>query len=346
MGYGAAAVRTDELVPPPPGRYVITGASGFIGSRLTRRLLDAGREVTLLDVTPPTVIPEGSRYVRCDLRDRDAVRAAVPAGSVDHALHFAARVGDWGSFADFEAINVTGTRHALEAFRDAGAKRIVHLSSIAAMGLDAGALADESVGPFAAGDPYSATKGAGEMVARELQRAGAPVIVVRPGDVYGIGSVPWVVRPVELMRAKQMLFVDGGRGHFAHVHVDNLLDGVLRALTVDAAVGEAFIFTDGDTHCTLGEYFTRLADAAGVPRPTRTVPRALAKAVALGFEGVARVTGRPPPFTRNAVDFMLRRGSFRIDHARTVLQWSPRVTLDEGLAEIAAHYRNARPHTP
>ncbi len=328
-----------QPVLPAPGRYLLTGGAGFIGSHLTRRLLDAGCEVTHLDVLPPAVIPEGVRYLRCDLRDRAATLAAIPTGSVDYAVHLAARVGDWGTFADFEGINVTGTRHTLEALTAAGARRVVHVSSIAAMGLDAGEVADERVGPFASGDPYSATKGAGEMVAKEFQRDGGRVVIARPGDVYGVGSVPWVVRPVELMRKGQMLLIEGGRGHFAHVHVENLVDGFLLALSKDRAAGETFIFTDGDSHCTIGEYFTRLADAAGVPRPTRSVPRSVARAVALALETVARVTGKAPPFTRSAVDFTLRRGSFRIEKARDLLGWAPRVSFEEGLAAIAAHYK-------
>jgi nucleoside-diphosphate-sugar epimerase len=326
-------------VAPAPGRYLVTGAAGFLGAHLIRRLVAAGCEVTALDVAPPPVIPAGVRYARCDLRDREAVRGAVARGSVDYAVHLAARVGDWGTFEDFEAINVTGTRHVLEALADAGARRAVHISSIAAMGLDAGDAADERVGPFAAGDAYSATKGAGEMVARELQRGGAPVVIVRPGDVYGVGCVPWVVRPVQLMREGKMILVEGGRGHFAHAHVDNVLDGVLLALASERATGETFILTDGDARCTIGEYFTRLADAAGVPRPTRSAPRAVAKAVALGFETAARITKRPPAFTRAAVDFVLRRGSFDVSKARTVLGWAPRVSLDAGLVQLKAHYQ-------
>ena len=327
------------LVQPPLGRYAVTGAAGFIGQRLLRRLADAGQEAVCLDVAPPPVLAPGHRFERCDLRDAAATRRAMEGAAPDFVVHLAARVGDWGSFADFEAINVTGTRHTLEAAVAAKVRRVVHVSSIAAMGLDAGAVADETVGPFASGDPYCATKGAGEMVAREFQRAGAPVVVVRPGDVYGVGSVPWVVRPVGLMRAGQMVLVDGGRGHFAHVHVDNLLDAMLSTLTRDEAVGETFIVTDGDTHCHIGEYFRRLAEVAGVPAPTRSVPRVVAKAIGAMFEGAARFTGKAPQFTRVSVDFVLRQGSFSIEKARTTLDWSPRVSLDEGLAEIRAHYQ-------
>lgn len=326
-------------IPPPPGRYAVTGAAGFIGRRLLRRLADAGREAVCLDVAPPTTLAPGHRFERCDLRDAAATRRAMEGAAPDFVVHLAARVGDWGSFADFEAINVTGARHAIEAALAAKARRVVHVSSIAAMGLDAGAVADEAVGPFASSDPYSATKGAGEMVAREFQRAGRPVVVVRPGDVYGVGSVPWVVRPVGLLRAGQMVLVDGGRGHFAHVHVDNLLDAILRTLDRDEAVGETFIVTDGDTQCTVGAYFQKLAAAAGAPPPTRSVPRVVAKALGAAFEGAARLTGRAPAFTRVAVDFVLRRGSFSIEKARSTLDWAPRVSLDEGLAEIEEHYR-------
>lgn len=328
-----------HLEAPPPGRYLITGAAGFIGARLLQRLTAAGNEAVAVDLVPPRIVPAGVRYERADLRDAAAVRRLFDSAAVDHVVHLAARVGDWGSFADFEAINVTGTRNVLEAAVAAKVKRAVHISSIAAMGLDAGEHADERVGPFATGDAYSATKGAGEMVARELQSAGAPIVVVRPGDVYGVGSVPWVVRPVALLRARRMVLVEGGRGHFAHVHVDNLLDGILRAIGRDEAVGETFLLTDGDGHCTIGEYFTKLADAAGAPKPTRSVPRGVAKAIGGAMEAVARVTGKAPDFTRASVDFVLRRGSFTIEKARQVLGWTPRVSLDDGLAELRAHYQ-------
>ena len=123
------------------------------------------------------------------------------------------------------------------------------------------------------------------------------------------------------------------------MHVDNLLDAILRTLDRDEAVGETFIVTDGDTQCTVGAYFQKLAAAAGAPPPTRSVPRVVAKALGAAFEGAARLTGRAPAFTRVAVDFVLRRGSFSIEKARSTLDWAPRVSLDEGLAEIEEHYR-------
>jgi len=326
-------------ISPPPGRYLLTGASGFVGTHLLARLLDAGCDVLCLDRQPPRVIPPGARYVQCDLSDRASVRTALEGERADYAVHLAAKVGDWGPREDYEAINVHGTRWALDAALGAGVHSVVHLSSIAAMGLDAGDRADEAVLPIVHGEPYSATKASGERVARELQAAGAPVVIVRPGDVYGVGSVPWVVRPVELLRTGKLVLIDGGHGHFAHTQVDNLLDGLLLALGNPAARGETFIVTDDDAHCTMGTYFRRLAEAVGAPPPRVSLPAVIARGLAGALELGARLTHTTPPFTRVSVDFMRRHGSFSITKARSVLGYVPRVDLDAGLAIIARHYR-------
>lgn len=324
---------------PPAGRYFVTGAGGFIGSHLVRRLVDARCEVIAADLAPPPTLPGGVSFARCDLRDRASLRRAIHGAGITHAVHLAAKVGDWGPRAEFEALNVEGARLVLEALTDAGVSRVVHVSSIAAMGLDAGERADETVAPLADGDAYSATKADGERVAREFQARGAPVTIVRPGDVYGIGSTPWVLRPIQLLRKRMMFLVDGGRGHFAHVHVENLLDGMLLALASPAAVGETFLLTDGDAHVTMGEYFGRLADVVGAPSPRLNLPRGVALALAGLTERAAERFGFVPPFTRPAVGFVLRRGSFSIEKARRVLGWSPRVDLTTGLRAIGEHYR-------
>jgi nucleoside-diphosphate-sugar epimerase len=324
--------------PPPAGRYFVTGAGGFVGSHLVRRLAEVGCEVVAADLAPPSNLPPGVDFVRCDLRDRASVRRAVESSRATRAVHLAAKVGDWGPAEDFEALNVTGTEWVLESLTDAGFEHAIHVSSIVVFGQDAGPMATEGAPIVTDGPPYTATKARGELVARRFQSQGAPVTVVRPGDVYGIGSVPWVVRPIELLRKRQMILVDGGRGHFAHLHVANLVDGFMRVFATPAAKGEAFVLTDGDHHMTMGEYFGRLADAVGLTPPKVSLPRVAARALAGAIEAGARLTGTTPPFTRAAIDYLLRAGSFDTRKARDVLRWTPRVTVEEGLREIGRHY--------
>ena len=135
-----------------------------------------------------------------------------------------------------------------------------------------------------------------------------------------------------------MVLVEGGRGHFAHVHVDNLIDAFARVFATPAAKGETFVVTDGDHHMTMGEYFGRLAAAVGLDPPRVSLPRSAALALGAVFEASARLTGRAPTFTRVAVDYLLRSGSFDGRKARDALRWTPRVTVEEGLREIGRHY--------
>jgi len=254
-------------------------------------------------------------------------------------VHLAAKVGDRGPPADVEAVNVTGTEWVLDALLGAGFEHVVHVSTIAVHGQSAGDRATEGARIVTDGPPYSASKARGELIARKRQAAGAPVTVVRPGDVYGIGSVAWVERPIELMRKRQMVLVDGGRGHFAHLHVDNLIDALSLVFAVPAARGETYLLTDDHTTMTFSEYFGRLADAVGLAPPTVSLPRYAARALGKTLEAGARLTGTNAPFTAATVDYVLRTGSFDCRKAREALSWSPRVTLETGLREIGRRYR-------
>jgi nucleoside-diphosphate-sugar epimerase len=322
-------------IQPPLGTYLVTGANGFIGTHLIRRLTKAGCEVVAADMAPKASLQRKVVQVRCDVRKRPFVRAAATTRKIDYVVHLAALLGDWGAPSAFEAVNVTGTRHVLEETLAAGAKRVLHVSSIAAMGFEPGEGASEDAPLVTDSDAYSATKARGELVARDLASEGAPVTVVRPGDVYGVGSEPWVNRPLRMLKKRQMVFVDGGQGHFGHVHVDNLIDGFLLALASDRAVGRAYIVTDAEQDTTFRDYFTRLADAAGLPRPSISLPRPAALVLARGLERAARLFRFTPPITETAVRFVTKRCSYSITRARAELGYAPRVTLDEGMRRLA-----------
>jgi nucleoside-diphosphate-sugar epimerase len=328
--------------PPPPGTYFITGASGFIGTHLTRRLVAAGCHVVAADQRPPSEPAEGSvTRVACDITDRASVERALATRPIDYAVHLAARVGDWGDRREFERVNVDGTRNVLEGFTQAGVKRAMHISSIAVMGFEPGLDANEELPPLPDLDLYSGTKAAGELVAKEIQGRGAPLVIVRPGDVYGPGSEPWVLRPVRMMRSHQMFLIDGGTGHFGHVYVDNLIDGMLLALTKEVAVGRTYILTDTEQRTTFGEYFRRLAEATGAPVPRLALPRSAALLLARGFEVAADRFGFAPQITETAVNFVTKHCSYSIVRARRELGYAPRVNLAEGLRRI--HEASAGP---
>lgn len=319
----------------PSSRIAVTGAGGFIGRALCERLTRDGARVAGLDIDPAAadrVQAAGAEFRLADTTDAGAVGAAL--ADCNGVVHTAAIVSDQGRMEDFIAVNVGGTRNVLDAARDAGAERVVHLSSVAVWGYDFRHDLTEDARPRQTGAAYVDTKAASHALA--LRRGAA---VVRPGDVYGPGSIPWVVRPVEAMRAGRFFVPRGGGGLMTLVYVDDLVDCVVRALTHPDAGGRAFTAWDGHA-VTAGEYFGALARAAGLDG-VRELPLAALKAAALGQELASRITGRPARVTRQAIMYISRRATYPNTRAREVLGWAPQVELPEGMRRTAAWLRNA-----
>ena len=276
----------------------VTGASGFIGAALTNRLRADGDEVVGIDVT-------GNPDRRADVSDPSATVAAL--GGADAIVHAAAIVAERGRMEDFVRVNVRGTRNVLDA---AGPRRTVVIASVAGWGYEFRRDLDEDAPPRPCGLPYVDTKGATETLAL---RRGATVI--RPGDVYGPGSTPWVVRPLEMIRAGRFYLPSPGDGVMTLVYIDDLVDAIVRALREPRAAGRAYTVWDGEP-VPAREYFERLGG-----RPVRTLPAPVLRAA-------ARAMGVGPA----AVTFVTRRAAYPNERARAELGWRPSTTLDQGMA--------------
>jgi nucleoside-diphosphate-sugar epimerase len=213
---------------------------------------------------------------------------------------------------------------------------VVHVSSVAAWGYEFSRDVAEDAPTRRTGAPYVDTKAASDDLAR---RRGATVI--RPGDVYGPGSVPWVIRPIETMRARLFTLPGRGDGLMTPVYVDDLVDAIVRAVRApEAAAGVGLAVHDGRP-VPAREFFAhhaRMLGCSGVP----TAPRPLVAAGAWAVETLARVRGRTPPLSRQAVQYVSRRAAYPNDRARELLGWTPRVTLDEGMARTEAWLRKGR----
>ena len=198
----------------------VTGASGFIGAALTERLRADGHDVIGIDIA-------GDPDRRADVADPASTVAAL--GGADAIVHAAAIVAERGRMEDFVRVNVRGTRNVLDA---AGPRRTVVLASVAGWGYEFARDLREDSPPRPCGLPYVDTKGATETLAL---RRGATVI--RPGDVYGPGSTPWVIRPLEMMRAGRFFLPAPGDGVMTPVFIDDLVDAIVRALASRARPG-------------------------------------------------------------------------------------------------------------
>lgn len=314
-----------------PGRFegrsaAVTGAGGFIGAAVCRRLAEEGATVVGLEIDPGAgerVRAAGARLVECDVRSAAAVRETWPDAEL--VVHTAAYVREYGAMEDFVELNVRGTVNVLDAAAAHGAERVVHISSVVIYGYDDPSHQSEGAFRRAYGIPYIDTKSASDRIAC---RRGA--VVIRPGDVYGPGS-SWVLRPIELARAGRLSVPSPGDGLMLPIYVDDLVEAIVLGLE-RGEPGRAYAVWSGE-RVTFREYFDRYARMVEGGR-TRSLPRPLLHALGRAIEAGARLRGRPPIFTPAAMKFVDRRGTVSADRIREELGWEPAVTLDEGMRRI------------
>lgn len=305
-------------------RVAVTGAGGFIGTAACRRLAAEGAEVVGigLDGAAAERVQEAGAEPRiADVSDPAAITKAL--ADAELVVHTAALVREWGSMEEFMEVNVRGTANVLNAASAGAAERVLHLSSAVIYGYASEGHQDESAHRRAVGIPYLDTKSASDRVATH---GGA--VVLRLGDVYGPGSVPWVLRPVELMRAWRFRLPGEGDGNMLPIYIDDLAESIASALR-RGAPGRAYTVWSGE-EVSFSDYFEGLAKAAGVPVPGRS-PKSLLWALGGAVELAARLRGAPPQIGRHGVHMLDRRGTVSNERAREDLGWEPEVALEEGL---------------
>ena len=274
-----------------PQRVLVTGAAGFIGSTLVDRLLAEDREVVGLDCFDP-FYPEsaklrnlagaldhrGFRLVRGDVRDREAVGRACAGGEVSGVVHLAALAGVRPSLerpAEYADVNVRGTAVVLEAVARRGRPQVVFASSSSVYG-------ERETGPFRETDPverpispYAATKRAGELVAHAFHHGfGLPITCARIFTAYGPRQRPDLAirKFAERIRRGEAIPIFGdGRSLRDFTYVDDLVDGLVRALDLD--LGFAILNFGAGREISLLEVVKRLEQTLGRPARVDWLPR-------------------------------------------------------------------------
>jgi nucleoside-diphosphate-sugar epimerase len=317
-----------------PKRVFITGANGFIGRALARRYRDYGAEVSGVDMSADPAW----NVVAGDVREVDRWRRHLDGA--DLVIHTAAVVSMVAPMRAAWEVNCHGTRRLLTACREGGTTRFVQLSSVAAFGFDFPDGVDESWPLITNGNSYTDTKITGEHTILAAHAGGElDCTIIRPGDVYGPASRAWVVVPVQMMKSRQFILPDRGRGVFSPIYIDDFVDGLVLAAGLQQGAGQVFTLAQG-TGVTCAEFFGHHWRWLGKKGSIPSLPRRVAIGLAEAGGKLARLTGKSSELGRGTIGLLSRRGTYSIEKARRLLSFEPKVDLAEGMRRSEAWARS------
>lgn len=313
---------------------LVTGAGGFVGSALVRRLVEDGREVVATYRTPPIEpVPQATQLVIGELTEQTDWTAALQG--VDVVVHCAARVHVLKDTAEdplaaFRAVNVDVTRRLAEQAAQQGVRRFVYLSSVKANGEETAPgrpfTGQEEPHPV---DPYGQSKLEAEHALQKVAaETGLELVIIRPVLVYGPGVKANFRTMMKWLSRGWPLPLGAVRNRRSLVALDNLVDLIVRCLAHPAAAGQVFMASDGEDLSST-ELLRRIGSALD--------RRAILLPVPVGVLAMAaRALGKQAIAQRLC-------GSLQVDlrHTCETLGWQPPLSVDEGLRRAAAEFRKS-----
>jgi nucleoside-diphosphate-sugar epimerase len=324
-------------------RVLVTGAAGFLGRAVVRRLNEAGHAVAALVHADAAAIA-GVEQKIADIVNLDAMAQAV--AGCDAVVHCAARVTPFGRVDDYYDVNVRGTDNLLAACEIAGVRKFV-VTSCAGVVLDRGDLNgvnETQRVPARAPTPYLATKAIAERHVLAANASDFASVALRPHLLWGPGETTLLPRLASLAKAgKLRLFGEAGK-KIDSCYVDNAADAhvaALERLEPGAAIaGKAYFITQGEPASIEG-FVNGLLRAAGYPAETRRLSTPVARMLA-STASLRRAVGADPLVTGDLLALFGQATWFNIAAARRDLGYQPRVGMAEGFARVSSYLARER----
>lgn len=330
-------------------KVLVTGAAGFLGGHLVDMLVERGDEVRAMvrpveDASHLRTL-SGVEIVHGDMTDPESLKRAVQG--VQRVYNVAAKTGPWGLEDVYRAINVQGLADLIHASLVAGVERIVHTSSITVYGHHLQGLVTEEHPYQAEDNPYSRTKIAGEkLIANLVKDQGAPVVIVRPGWIYGPRDNASFGRFVALVESGKGFLIGSGQNIVPVVYVRDVAQGLIQAGDAgNEAIGRAYTLAN-DQRVTQANYLNTIADYLHVSHLSRHYPYgalyAAGRTAELLWTALGRRKSSPPPVTTYGITLLGGDQQFSIEKARRELGYAPEYDIQRGLSEGVRWYLEAK----
>ena len=323
--------------------YLITGATGLVGSHLAEYLAKYGQKVRCFvrpnsDTSFLETLPV--ELIQGDLTKAVSMDRALTG--VDVVFHCAAMVSDWADRETMVRVNVGGTRNIIDACLKHNVQRMVMVSSLAVLGMDKQVNANETAPYVYTGDNYNYTKIESEKLVMQMHREhNLPAVIVRPPYIYGARDRQLLPRIVSFLKQGKFKFIGGGINPISLVYVENLVQAMYLASEEKKAIGQIYHITDGND-ITRKEFINTLAKKLGYAEPTKSVPTAVAKMVCPILEGINKLTKSktPPLLNKFRMKFMETYLTFDINKARKELGYTPHYSFDSALDQTVAWFKS------
>ncbi len=318
-------------------KILVTGATGFTGKNLIKKLLEKGYHVKVLVRKPNNELKKLNVEIsHGDIINKDEVENAVKG--CDAVIHLAAAWQNYKVPANYYyKVNVKGTKNLLDASLKFNVKKFVHCSTGGVLGHISKPPANENC-PYNPGDVYQVTKMEGEKLALKYSKERKlNVSVIRPAPIYGIGDQ----RILKLFKQiKKGRFFMLGKGNICYhlVNVDDLVNGFMLALEKKESEGQVYII--GGNECpTLNELVKILAKVLDVDIKIIHLPFWPVYFISFLCELICKPLGINPFIFRRRVDWFRKNRSFDISKAKKEIGYKPKISLEEGLRITAEWYK-------
>jgi len=321
-------------------KILVTGGTGFAGSRLVEFLLKKGHDITCLDNQEGLFFEElaqkGARMVPGSVTDREAVKTAINGAEAVFHLAAAFRVINVPKKVYWDT-NVEGTRIICEEALRQKVEKLVYCSTQGVHGNIQDPPGDED-SPVAPADYYQFSKYEGEKVVTEFADKGLKSVIIRPTAIYGPGDPERFLFLFRLAKKKRFVMFGDGRAYYHPVYIDNLVDGFYAALMGSREKAEPYIIAD-EEFFTIKELVKKVGQSMDKDVRFLHLPFLPLYMLAAIAEAVCVPLRIKPPLFRRRVDWFRQNRAFVIDRAKKEIGYIPRTGIDEGLKKTAEWYK-------
>ncbi len=302
-------------------KCLVTGAGGYIGESLVKRLArDNHKVIGLIYKSTPKGIDSNVKYVHGDITDRNKLSNIIK--DIDVIFHCAALIKDYGPREDFYKINYKGTKNLVLACESIKIKKFIFLSHIGY---------DSLVG----NNYYAETKILSEKYLLNQYKINRfPIVIIRPGNVYGPGAAIWVLKPIKSIKKNRIALINQGNGIFLHTYIDNLIDALIATMKTPGIIGESFDITDGDNSITWGRYLNDLSMIITGSQIKKNFSTKSALIIGKLMLILNRIFKVEPWITPTAVNIFSNKKEISIEKAKKLLNYEPKVDYIEVIEQI------------